>query len=116
MKGIDQVLLKNSNFKSKTNNQLILSLDTEYKALLTEKSLNNLEQSLSLLLGQTTVKFDFEALKELTITQQNTLDTKNKKDKMIANFLADEALQDLEKVFNTKATISTIKEIGEENV
>lgn len=90
-----------------------MSLDKEYKSLLTQQSLDNLEQSLSLLLGQTTVKFDFETLQELTFTQQKTLTTKNKKDKMIKDFLADESLQKLEAIFKTKVNINTI---GEKNV
>jgi DNA polymerase-3 subunit gamma/tau len=94
-------------------------LDKEYKSLLTEKSQKNLESSLSSLLGELRVTFDFEELTELTLTQENTRNAKNKKDKIIKDFLADENLQKLEKLFDTKVAINTIKpinKIGEKNV
>jgi DNA polymerase-3 subunit gamma/tau len=74
---------------------------------------------LSSLLGELRVTFDFEELTELTLTQENTRNAKNKKDKIIKDFLADENLQKLEKLFDTKVAINTIKpinKIGEKNV
>jgi hypothetical protein len=74
---------------------------------------------LSSLVGEMSVTFDFEELTELTVTQENTRNAKNKKDKIIKDFLADENLQKLEQLFDTKVAINTIKpidEIGEQNV
>ncbi|TEU22844.1 MAG: DNA polymerase III subunit gamma/tau [Gammaproteobacteria bacterium] len=109
-----RMLLKNTLFDSADNQTLTLNLDGQFSSLLTDNIQRAILVVLQASFGEITLKINLNKLTKQTLAQKETQANNEKVAAMQKKFMKDEGVQKLQKTFNAKVDINSIKEI--ENV
>ncbi|WXU00008.1 MAG: hypothetical protein Ctma_0713 [Catillopecten margaritatus gill symbiont] len=105
------MVLKNTVFANADNQVLTLNLDAQYSSMLTEASHKNILTTLQENFAITDVKINLDTLTEQTLAQKEIQANNKKTEIRQKEFLADEGVQKLQQVFNTKIDLNSIKEV-----
>lgn len=109
-----RMLLKNTLFDSVDNQTLTLNLDGQFSSLLTDNIQRAILGVLQASFGEITLKINLNKLTKQTLAQKETQANNEKVAAMQKKFMKDDGVQKLQKTFNAKVDINSIKEI--ENV
>ena len=109
-----RMLLKNTLFNNIDNQTLTLNLDDQFSSLLTGNIQRAIQSVLQANFGEIELKINLNKLTAQTLAQKETQANNEKMAAMQKTFMKDEGVQKLQKTFNAKVDINSIKEI--ENV
>ena len=105
-----RMLLKNTLFDRVENQTLILNLDEQFSSLLTQNIQYAIQAVLEKKFGQLSLQINVNTLNQQTLAQKETQANHEKNMKLQKAFLADEGVQKLQKIFNAKIDLKSIKE------
>ncbi|CAC9538603.1 DNA polymerase III subunits gamma and tau (EC 2.7.7.7) [uncultured Gammaproteobacteria bacterium] len=106
-----KMLVKNTLFNSFENNTLTLALDEQFANLLNDHVQKNILESLRSQYPNLTLIIDLNKLTEQTLAQKETQAHNQYLATIQQEFLNDEIVQKLEKTFNAKVDVNSIREI-----
>jgi len=106
-----RMLLKNTLFDSANNQTLTLSLDEQFSRLLTDTIQRSIQNVLQENFGEITLKINLNKLTTQTLAQKETQASNEKIAAMQESFVKNEGVQKLQKTFNAKVDLKSIKEI-----
>ncbi|SMN16597.1 DNA polymerase III subunits gamma and tau [uncultured Candidatus Thioglobus sp.] len=106
-----KMLVKNTLFSSLENNTLTLTLDEQFANLLSDHVQKNILESLRTQYPKLTLVIDLNTFTEQTLAQKETQAHNQYLATIQQEFLSDEIVQKLEKTFNAKVDINSIREI-----
>lgn len=112
--GAVKMLIKNTVFDNATDELLTLTLDDQFTSLLTDQIQLNIQNMLQNHFKKITLNIILGKPKIQTLAQKETQAKNEKTAKIQKEFLNNEGVQKLQKTFNAKVDINSIKEI--ENV
>ena len=105
-----RMLLKNTLFDRIENQTLVLNLDKQFSSLLTDNIQQAIQSVLVNKFGQLAVQINVNTLNKQTLAQKETQANHEKNIRLQKIFLADEGVQKLQKIFNAKIDLKSIKE------
>ena len=105
-----RMLLKNTLFDRVENQTLILNLDEQFSSLLTQNIQYAIQAVLEKKFGQLSLQINVNTLNQQTLAQKETQANHEKNMKLQKAFLADEGVQKLQKIFNAKIDLKSLKE------
>ncbi|MDC9714379.1 MAG: DNA polymerase III subunit gamma/tau [Gammaproteobacteria bacterium] len=106
-----RMLLKNTLFESIDQQTLTLSLDEQFSSLLTDNIQRTIQAKLQESFGEISLNINLSKPKIQTLAQKETQAKNEKAAALRQEFLSDEGVQKLQKTFNAKVDINSIKEI-----
>jgi len=112
--GAGNMLVKNTLFESNNNSTLTLTLDEQFGNLLTDFAQQSIKKTIVEKFGEINLVINLAKPKSQTLAQKQTQAKNEKIAKMQEKFLSDPIVKKLEKTFNAKVDVNSIKEI--ENV
>ncbi len=111
--GAVSTLIKNTVFKQFDGNHLSLSLDEKMANLLTDQTQIAIQDTLEKRFGKITLSIDLEKPKTQTLADKEAQQRAEKLAKIQQTYLKDEGVKKLEKIFNAKVDIKSIKEVDD---
>ena len=111
--GVAKMLVKNTLFNSYENDQLVLTLNKEFNNLLTKKVKKSIEKTLHNGFNEFTLEIKSGNTNGSTLSQKEAIKEKQKRERTQKEFLDDEGLKKIEKAFNTKVDLKSIKSLKE---
>lgn len=111
LKGIPNIVLKNTIFSKFNDKKLELKLDNNFSNLLTEKIQKSITDNLKIFFKNINIVFSIETIKEETLAKKETIAKKIAQQKLEREYLQDENLKELEKNFETKVDNKSITKI-----
>jgi DNA polymerase-3 subunit gamma/tau len=105
------MLIKNTVFDSLANNTLTLTLDTQFANLLSEHVQKSILESLRATYTELTLVVNLDKPAEQTLAQKETQANNQYLATIQQEFLSDEIVQKLEKTFNARVDVNSIREI-----
>lgn len=111
-KGGAQMLVKNTLFDSVNNTTLTLTLDNQFANLLSEHVQKSMLTTLRQKFSTLNLVINLGKSNAQTLAQKQTQAHDEKMTKIQTQFLNDKGVQKLEKTFNTKININSIKDIN----
>jgi len=112
-KGATKMLVKNTLFSSYENDKLVLTLNREFSNLLTKNVKKSIEKTLHNEFNEFTLEIESGDTNGSTLSQKEAIKEKQKKEQTQKQFLDDEGLKKIEKAFNTKVDLKSIKSLKE---
>jgi len=112
-KGATKMLVKNTLFSSYENDKLVLTLNKEFSNLLTKNVKKSIEKTLHNEFNEFTLEIESGDTNGSTLSQKEAIKEKQKKEQTQKQFLDDEGLKKIEKAFNTKVDLKSIKSLKE---
>ena len=106
-----KMLIKNTVFDSLANNTLTLTLDTQFANLLSEHVQKSILESLRATYTELTLVVNLDKPAEQTLAQKETQANNQYLATIQQEFLSDEIVQKLEKTFNARVDVNSIREI-----
>jgi len=104
------MVLKNTLFENADNQILTLSLDGQFSSMLTDTIQNSILSTLQANFNNIKLNIGINKLKAKTLAQKEMQADNEKSDALQKEFLADEGVQKLQQIFNTKIDLNSIKE------
>jgi len=111
--GAAKMLVKNTLFSSYNSDKLILTLNEEFSNLLTKNVQKSIEKTLINEFTEITLEIESGNTNGSTLSQRETIKKQQKKEQTEKKFLDDEGLKEIEKAFNTKVDLKSIKSLKE---
>ena len=111
--GAAKMLVKNTLFSSYNSDKLILTLNEEFSNLLTKNVQKSIEKTLINEFTEITLEIESGNTNGSTISQREAIKKQQKKEQTEKKFLDDEGLKEIEKAFNTKVDLKSIKSLKE---
>ena len=112
-KGATKMLVKNTLFSSYENDKLVLTLNKEFSNLLTKNVKKSIEKTLHNEFNEFTLEIESGDTNGSTLSQKEAIKEKQKNEQTQKQFLDDEGLKKIEKAFNTKVDLKSIKSLKE---
>ncbi len=106
-----RMLLKNTLFDNIDGQTLILNLDEQFSSLLTDNIQQEIQDTLQANFDKVTLKINPHKLTKKTLAQREIQANNAKIASIQESFMKDEGVQKLQKIFNAKVDINSIKEI-----
>ncbi len=106
-----KMLIKNTVFDSLINNTLTLTLDTQFANLLSEHVQKSILESLRVIYTELTLVVNLDKSAKQTLAQKETQAKNQYLATIQQEFLSDEIVQKLEKTFNARVDVNSIREI-----
>ena len=111
--GAAKMLVKNTLFSSYNSDKLILTLNEEFTNLLTKNVQKSIEKTLINEFTEITLEIESGNTNGSTLSQREAIKKQQKKEQTEKKFLDDEGLKEIEKAFNTKVDLKSIKSLKE---
>jgi len=111
--GAAKMLVKNTLFSSYNSDKLILTLNEEFSNLLTKNVQKSIEKTLINEFTEITLEIESGNTNGSTLSQREAIKKQQKKEQTEKKFLDDEGLKEIEKAFNTKVDLKSIKSLKE---
>ncbi len=111
-KGGAQILVKNTLFDNTNNATLTLTLDSQFASLLSDQAQKSILTTLRQKFSTLSLVINLGKPNAQTLAQKQTQAHNEKMAKIQTQFLNDKGVQKLEKTFDTKININSIKEIN----
>jgi len=111
--GAAKMLVKNTLFSSYNSDKLILTLNEEFSNLLTKNVQKSIEKTLINEFTEITLEIESGNTNGSTLSQKEAIKKQQKKEQTEKKFLDDEGLKEIEKAFNTKVDLKSIKSLKE---
>jgi len=112
-KGATKMLVKNTLFSSYENDKLVLTLNKEFSNLLTKNVKKSIDKTLHNEFKEFTLEIESGDTNGSTLSQKEAIKEKQKNEQTQKQFLDDEGLKKIEKAFNTKVDLKSIKSLKE---
>ena len=111
--GAAKMLVKNTLFSSREGEKLLLTLNEEFNNLLTKSVQKSIEKTLLNEFNKITLEIQSGKTNGSTLSQREAVKEKHKRKQTEKRFLDDEGVKEIEKAFNTKVDLKSIKSIKE---
>lgn len=108
---MSEIILKNTVFKQFTDNKLELDLDINFKNLLTEKVTIAIESDIGNIFKNAKIKFNIKELNQKSLANKEKIIKAEAKQKLNKKYLADENIQELERIFASQINVESIKSL-----
>jgi len=103
------MLVKNTLFRSRKSNKLVLTLNEEFNNLLTKNVQKSIEKTLLNKFKEIALEIEFGNTNGNTMSQKEAIKEQQKRKQTEKQFLDDEGLKEIEAAFNTKVDLKSIK-------
>ena len=107
------MLVKNTLFSKYYSDKLVLTLNEEFSNLLTENVQKSIEKTLLNEFTEIRLEIEFGNTDRSTLSQKEIIKEQQKREQTEKKFLDDEGLKQIEKAFNTKVDVKSIKSLKE---
>jgi len=111
--GAARMLVKNTLFSKYYSDKLVLTLNEEFSNLLTENVQKSIEKTLLNEFTEIRLEIEFGNTDRSTLSQKEIIKEQQKREQTEKKFLDDEGLKQIEKAFNTKVDVKSIKSLKE---
>ena len=111
VEGAAKMLVKNTLFSSREGEKLLLTLNEEFNNLLTKSVQKSIEKTLLNEFNKITLEIQSGKTNGSTLSQREAVKEKHKRKQTEKRFLDDEGVKEIEKAFNTKVDLKSIKSL-----